>query len=794
MITDRIQRMQAQVNELNDAGPRRTYFYPLAYESLKTTRGESVQMRRAKAQAYILDHAPLAVHPNELIVGSMTDFSPVNEHILTLEEQRAKAHAVMDAYREKKRSQAAEQKDRSTIKTFEAEFTTRKSRWALMSRVYHDASITYAQLQSLIEEMKRDYADAADLEPYEFGRELERAFKIDYGAEVKAEIDGLPWFAANHLSLNYGRIMRSGFGALIQDLENRARADADNEYYMAALIVARSASGMIARYAQRVREEMTTTDAQRRAELAEIAAMLDRLSSEPAASFREGVQMIWLLHIMASFLWGSALSFGRFDQYMYDLYAADLQSGKTTREEAEELLCCLWLKINEPCLRTVQSLTLGGVTPEGADAANDLTYLCLDVVEEMKLPYPNVGVRINDANPPELLRRVTKSISAGAGQPMIMTDSLWIANLKKLGYADCYANDYYNMGCVEIMIPGKMQNWGVTEPIAFPMIFDKLFAKIRSGAISVPDFEAFERAYLDILREEVCADYQEALDKISDKPRRCYDPFASLMIDGCIDKGMDMFQGGAELGTHWCFYAYGLGTAADAMAAVKLHVYENKTLSIEQMAQILKNNFEGEELLRLRLENKTPHYGNDDPYVDELAKHILSAFDDQVFAYNEADNLNKFVNTLFGYFFHIYHGEITDATPNGRRKGETLSDSMGPSQGKDVSGPTRMLNTVLGLDHSAVTGGYALNVKINPDLVKNSCGLDALCMLLKTYIDNGGPQIQFNFVDAQTLKKAKQNPQNYRNLIVRIGGYCEYFVNLDGALQDEIITRTIHAL
>ena len=504
MMTERIRNMQAHVTALNDAGVRRTNFYPLAYESLKTTRGESVQLRRAKAQAHILDHAPLAVHPYELIVGSMTDYSPLSENVLTKEQQRAKAHEIMDAYLAKKRGQAAVERDRSTIKTFETEFTTRKSRWALMSRVYHDACITYPELQEMIVEMKRDYADEADLEPYEFGRELERGFKISYGAEVKAEIDALPWFAANHLSLNYARIMDTGFGALIAALEqylSDAETAEKREYYTCALLVARAASGMIARYAGRVREEAEKADAVRREELLTIAAILDKISTEPASTFREGVQLVWLLHIMASFLWGSALSFGRFDQYMAGLYEQDIASGAIAREEAEELLCCLWLKINEPCLRTVQSMTLGGITPGGEDAVNALTWLCLDVVEEMRLPYPNVGVRVHEKNPPELTPRIAKSISAGAGQPMIMTDSLWIESLKKLGYADCYANDYYNMGCVEIMIPGKLQNWGVTEPIAFPMLYDRLFAAIRAGEILPENFEEFEAAYLEILRE-----------------------------------------------------------------------------------------------------------------------------------------------------------------------------------------------------------------------------------------------------------------------------------------------------
>ena len=796
MNTQRICDMREHVNALNDAGVRRTCFYPLAYESLKQTRGQSIQMRRAMAQAHILQNAPLAVHPHELIVGSMTDYSPVSQTVLSREQQVVRAHEIMDAYLEKKRAGAEAGRDRNAIKTFEAEFTGRKSRWALMSRVYHDACITYPQLQDMIAQMKRDYAQEPDLEPYEFGRELERGFKIDYG-EAKAEVDGLPWFAANHLSLNYGRIVRRGLGALIDELRARLEGASDaraREYYSCALLVARAASDMIARYARRVHEEAAKAGPVRGAELEQIAKILEQITLGPARTFREGVQLMWLMHIMASFLWGSALSFGRFDQYMLPLYERDLACGALTREDAEELLCCLWLKINEPCLRTVQSMTLGGVTAEGADAVNALTYLCLDVVREMKLPYPNVGVRVNDKNPPQFMEAVARAISAGAGQPMVMTDAVWIENLKKLGYEARYANDYYNMGCVEIMIPGKQPNWGVTEPIAFPMLFDRLFARCRAGEVVPDTFEAFERAYLDILREEVEADYREALSKARDKRGRCYDPFASLMIDGCVESGLDMFQGGAELGTHWCFYAYGLGTAADSMAAVKKHVYEDRRLSIVEMAEMLKDNYEGHELERLRFENKTPHYGNDDPYVDELARHILSAFDEQVLSYNRPETPDKFVNTLFGYFFHIYHGEITDATPNGRKKGEPFSDSMGPSQGKDVGGPTKMLNSVLSLDHSAVTGGYALNVKINPSLVKSDGGRAALTRLLRTYTGACGPQVQFNFVDADTLKRAKIEPTKYRDLIVRIGGYCEYFVNLDAALQDEIITRTIHEM
>ena len=794
-MNDRIDKMRKSIDALNDAGVRKTLFYPLAFASLKKSQGESVQMRRARAQAYILDNAPCVVLPHELIAGSMVGLCPLADSVPSGDEQREKAMIILEAYlQEKKEGGGIRKKNRNAIKTFEADFTGKKSRWALMSRVYHDASITYSELQTLIQEMSRRYRNEPDLEKYEIGRELERGFKIDYGKEVREEIDGLPWFAANHLSLNYAGLMNKGFDTLFRDLEEKKNKAEGEElaYYEAASITAAAASRFMSRYAVSLREAAVVQKGERGSELQKMADICETLSHQRAGSFREGVQFIWMLHIMASFLWGSALSFGRFDQYLEQLYTQDLEKGVLSRNEAKELLCCFWLKVNEPRMRTVQSMTIGGITPDGKDAANILTALCLEVVEEMKLPYPNVGVRINSKNPEWLYKSVVEAVSQGCGQPMIMADEVWINSLKKLGYADCYANDYYNMGCVEIMVPGKQPNWGVTDPIAFPMLYEEVFRKLLSKDISLPDFDCFKAAYLDELQAAVLEDRKEAAGKQADIPGKCFDPFASLMIDGCLEKGADMFQGGSELGTHWSFYAYGLGTAADAMAAVKKFVYDDKTMSIEEMAEMLRRDFREKEHIRAMLENRSPHYGNDLDEVDELANLILSEFNRMVFELNSLDDPDKYVSTLFGYFFHIYHGEITGATANGRRRGEAFSDSMGPSQGKDVTGPTKFLNSVLKLDHSLVTGGYALNLKINPDLVRAQSGKAALETLIRVYIEGKGPQVQINFVDAESLIKAKEEPDKYRNLIVRIGGYCEYFVNLDSSLQDEIIKRTVH--
>jgi pyruvate-formate lyase len=788
-VSGRIDALRNTIGQLNAAGVRRTLFYPLAHESLASTRGESVELRRAKAQAHLLDRAPLAILPDELIVGSAANFFPVCEDAPGSGEQRETARSVLDRYLENREERNRAERS-GGIRTFEDSFTTKKSRWALMSRVYHDASITYDELQALIRDMRAEYSPR--LEAYEIGRELERAFKLDYGEDVRREIDSLPWFAANHLSLNYGRMLSEGFDKRLADIRARS-GEPPSDFYEAQSIVCRASSRFFLRYADFALAEAAKAPAPRARELAEIGLMLKRLSARPAETFREGVQFMWMLQVMMTILWGSALSFGRFDQYLFPLYERDVASGRLTREEAKEILCCFWLKVNEPRMRTVQSLTIGGITPGGEDAVNALTDLCLEVIAEMKLPYPNVGARVNRKNPARYCDRIIDCVRAGAGQPMLMADEVWIGNLKRLGYADKYANDYYNMGCVEIMIPGRQPNWGVTEPIAFPMLFEEVFRRYKGREGELDSFDRFREAYFAVLREHVEADYLEADDRRGDMPGKCYDPFASMLIDGCVESGLDMFQGGAELGTHWSFYAYGLGTAADAMAAIGKRVYGERRFSLSQLSGMLDANFEGFEDER-RLLSTCGHYGNDLDDVDRLAAEILRKFDDQVFSYNAPDRRDKYVSTLFGYFFHIYHGEITGATANGRLRGEPFSDSMGPSQGKDVSGPTRMLNSVLKLDHSRVTGGYALNVKLNPSVVRGDAGKRALAALLYAYLESGGPQVQVNFADAEMLKLAKREPAKYRNVIVRIGGYCEYFVNLDAALQDEIITRTLHGL
>ena len=501
---------------------------------------------------------------------------------------------------------------------------------------------------------------------------------------------------------------------------------------------------------------------------------------------------MWMLHIIANIQGGSALSLARIDQYLYPFYKKDLENGDITEEFAKDLLSCVWLKVNEPRMRTVESVTLGGIDREGNDAANDLTRICLQVAADVRVPYPNIGLRINKKNPDWLYDESILTTASGAGQPMLLNDEIWIESLKKLGFSQEDANDYYNMGCVELEVPGKQPSYGVCEAIAFPVLIEEVMRKYKEGIYEIHTYDDYFEAYKKELDLAIEADYEEAVGKRNMMKDRCYDPYSSMLIDGCLESGTDMLQGGSELPTEWSVYAYGIGTAADSLYAVKKVVFEDKAMALDHLNDVLDANFEGYEAERRLLSDCGEHYGNDQSGVDEVANQVLDHFTKQVDSLNHRGMGDVFVSTLFGYFFHIYHGEIAKATPNGRKKGEPFSDSMGPSQGKDVNGPTRLLNSVLALDSGKITGAFALSFKMNSSFFSDETGRNAMKDLLKTYIEAGGPQIQVYTTNAEDLKDAMVNPDKHRDLIVRVGGYCEFFVDLDRTLQKEILSRTIY--
>ena len=793
----RLTQMRTRVQAQNGAGLYRTAAYTLVGANLRTTIGESIQIRRAKAIACLLDQVKLYVFPEEPIVGSMMGLWELETGLPSYDEQKATAIEAIDAYlvRKSEKKLAKRSSDDAKAKPMEEAVAENTARWALMSRVHHDASLDYANYQRMLADMEEHFADTG-IQRFEIGKVLEATLRVQYDEQDKKIMSDLPWLPGNHLGLDYEVVITKGLRRMSDEITANWKATDDPEkieFYTSVDIVIRSMIAFVKRYAKEVANAANvegTTEA-RKQELALMADVLDKLSESPADTFREALQGVWLLHVMSNIVGGSAMSFSRFDQYMYPFYKKDIGKG-VPREEIKELVSCFWLKINEPKLRTVQSMTVGGVHLDGSDASTDLTKLCLEVARDMKLPYPNIAVRTHKNTPEWVYDAILDTVSAGCGQPMVLNDDVFVENFKKLGYPDEIANDYFNMGCVELMFPGKQPLWGGTKSVVYTNCLEETLNAFTTGKIKADTFEEFMDYYLSLIRDGIRQSREHALKRKQNILETCYDPFCSILTQDCIARGKDMHHGGSVCPTHWSVYAHGLGTLTDSLAAIKKFVYDEKRITLENLIKVLDVDFAGNEDIQIMLDRGTPYFGNDIDSTDEIANRVFYELTKNIFDLNSMGDEDKYVATFFSYFSHVLSGEVTKATPNGRRAGESLSDSMAPTQGKDVNGPTRMLNSVLKIDPSYITGGYALNIKVTPSLAKTAQGTKALKGLLKAYLMSKGPQIQINYVDADALKDAQVHPEKHRDLVVRVGGYCEYFVNLDHTLQNEIIQRTMH--
>jgi formate C-acetyltransferase len=412
-------------------------------------------------------------------------------------------------------------------------------------------------------------------------------------------------------------------------------------------------------------------------------------------------------------------------------------------------------------------------------------------------------VRVSSISPEWLYDEIALTMQAGIAHPMVLNDDVWIPNLVREGYDYEDACYYYNMGCVEILLQGRIVGWrGAGGGYDFPGIFEMLFrpdATNRAGRQGVPvdlsklqTFDDFLNAYLAELTHLIDTKLPPSVARGEAEDARRYDAFASAFTLDCLDRGRDMHHGGARYPAIRNAGGFGLGTAVDSLAAIKRHVYEEGDVSLEELRDAVLANFEGNEVLRRRLAG-APAFGTDDAQVDAIAQRVFDHFCDTVHSYNEKlDVAGRCATVFFSYNRHVDMGEIIIATPNGRRSGEPMSDAIGPTQGRDVQGPTALMRSVLKLDPAKVTGAFALNIKLSTKSVEGAVGLAALKGLVKTYVAQKGVQMQVNVVDAEELRAAQQDPEAHRGLIVRVAGYSEFFCNLDKGLQDEIIARTAH--
>lgn len=557
-------------------------------------------------------------------------------------------------------------------------------------------------------------------------------------------------------------------------------------------------------------------DPVRKEELLEIAETCDHVPANKPRTFKEALQTYWFVHlsVITELNTWDAFSPGRLDQHLYPYYKKEVEEGTLTREDAKELLQLFWVKFNnQPAPPKVgvtlhesgtytdfANITSGGVKVDGSDGVNDVSYIVLEVIDEMKLVQPSTNVQLSAKNPDKFLKAAVNVIKKGWGQPSIFNTETIIEEMLRAGKSIEDARCGGTSGCVETGAFGK-ESYILTGYLNLVKIFeitlnnglDTRTGKTIGAATGDPrEFENFDEV-MEAFKKQV-HHFVEIKVRGNNIIERLYQkympaPFLSVIVDDCIKTAKDYNAGGARYNSLY-IQGVGIGTLTDSMSSVKYHVFDNKNLTMDQLLETLENNFQGEERIRQLVLNKTPRYGNDDDYADDLMREAFDIFYNEVNGRPSVKGGTYRINML-PTTCHVYFGMVTGATPDGRFAYEPQSEGISPVQGTDKLGPTAVIKSASKMDH-AKTGGTLLNQKFTPSLLENEVGIRNLMHLVRTYFKLDGHHIQFNIVNADMLKDAQLNPDQFKDLIVRVAGYSDYFNDLNEGLQNEIINRTEH--
>lgn len=568
-----------------------------------------------------------------------------------------------------------------------------------------------------------------------------------------------------------------------------------------------------AEYAYKLAEK--ENDINRKSELLQIAKNCEIVPENKPQSFYQAVQMYWFVHLGVTTelnIW-DAFSPGRLDQYLYPFYMKDTQEGNLTREEAKEILQCLWIKFNNQPAPPKVGITLkesstyndfanintGGINPyTGENGVNEVSYIILEVMDEMKLTQPNSNVQISEKTPHEFLIKACEISRKGWGQPAFYNTEVIINELINAGKSIEDARFGGASGCVETGSHGR-EAYILTGYLNLPKILEitlnngfdwvsKLQLGIKLGeAKDFKTYEEFFNAFKKQLKHfvDIKIKGNNIIERLYAKNMPA--PFLSVITDDCIKKGKDYNSGGARYNTRY-IQCVGIGTITDSLTALKYNVYDNKKIELSEFIEALKNNYDNYEEIHNIVLNKTPKFGNDDDYADDVMKQIfLTCYDDitgRKAVYGGHYRIDMLPTTC-----HVYFGSVTGATPNGRLAYKPHSEGISPEKGADTNGPTAVIKSASKMNHE-ITGGTLLNQKFTPSVIKGEKGLEALAALIKTYFKLKGHHIQFNVIDKNILIDAQNNPEEYNDLIVRVAGYSDFFNNLSKELQSEIIERT----
>lgn len=629
--------------------------------------------------------------------------------------------------------------------------------------------------------------------------------------------------ALGHTALD-GKIYQKGLLDFKKDIaEARARLDFENDSeatqkddQLQAMDISCDAAIIFAERHADLAEKMAAeeSDPKRKAELEKIADVCRWVPANAPRDIWEAVQMYWFVHLgtITELNGWDAQSPGHLDQHLGPFYEKGIADGTLDRELAKELISCLWVKVNNTTAppkvgvtalesgtyNDFTNINLAGVLRDGKDGSNEVTYITLEVIDEMRLLQPQANIQVSQVTPDRVLRAACRVIRNGMGYPSVFNADTVIQEQIRVGKTLEDAREGGTSGCIETGAAGKEAyllhgylNTAKVLEITLNNGFDPVSGKqvsIKTG--DVTSFKSYDDLY---------AAFEKQLDyivstkiEVDNYLRSRYAtgmaaPFLSVVIDDCIKNGKDYYNGGPRYNTDY-IQCTGIGTITDSLSAIKKHVFEDKKVSLVDLVNACNSNWEGQEPLRQMLWNKTPFYGNDDDYADDIMRQVYDSLFEAIDGRNSILGKTYHLNML-STTCHNYFGKMTGATPNGRIAKTPISDGTSPSHGADRNGPTAVIKS-LGKMDQIKSGGTLLNQRFLPSVLAGEEGIDGMVSLIRSYFKMNGHHIQFNVVDEATLRKAQKNPEEHRGLLVRVAGYSDYFVDLDNYHQEEIIART----
>ncbi|KIL07154.1 pyruvate formate-lyase [Clostridium botulinum] len=761
-------------------------------ESFKETENEPIIIRKAKSLEKILNEIPIVIRDNELIVGSLT--------------KNPRSCQVFPEFSNQWLVDEFDKFEKRTSDLFKIPEET-KSKLKEVFKYWQGKTVS---------ELATSY----------MSNETKDAMNTKVFTVANYHFNGL-----GHISVDYPKVLEKGFLGIIKETENAIiNADKSNPEYVkkkvfwdSIIISCKAAIKYANRYSELAKKlSGQTLDINRKNELLKIAEICSKVPANPAETFYEACQSFWFVQAIISLESnGHAISPARFDQYMYPYYKNDIDNKFATKEVNTEILHCLWVKFNDLTkvrdetttkafsgYSMFQNLIVGGQTPDGKDATNELSYMCLEATGSLKLPQPSLCVRIWSKTPDEFLIRTCELTRLGTGLPAFYNDEVVIPTLINQGLTIEDARDYAIVGCVEPQKPGKTDGW---YDAAFFNLAKILELSMNNGRLNgkqvgpeTGEFTSFKNIddFINAYKKQIeyFVFHMVAADNCVDiaHAERAPLPFLSSMLDDCIGTGKSIQEGGG----HYRFsgpLGVGIANVGDSFMAIKKLIFDENKITLLKLKAAVDSNFgeneddpikkaEYEDIKQLIL-NRVPKFGNDIDEVDEFTRDGALIYCKEVLKYTNQRG-GKFIPGLYPVSNNVYLGSLVGATPDGRNAFKPLADGVSPTRGADVNGPTAAANSVSKLEHFAAPSGTLFNQKFNPNSLQGDNGLKNLGSLIRSYFDRKGMHIQFNVIDKKVLLEAQKHPEQYRDLIVRVAGYSAQFICLDKGVQDDIIKRT----